>query len=477
MRLDSASDAFALGYLSRAVRFDLGKICSRGKPCGNSCVPRKRKCKSETSGLAQELSVKARSQLIQDLKVERDQKRAARASKRQIQNSSTKRVTDFAQTWQKAAFDKAPDDLKRAIAAIDDPVDAEENAAPKVAYFSPQKRGLELDGYESGDTKGQIVYRHEYGHHLDYELGSQKIRKFDETLRSLGYNSLRDLTKESDPQKADAVVKLLREKFQIPDNGDSPTFLLRENVRVSGSGYISDSIKGRAAFGADDKYLRDWKARAESSYLQNLEKNKDNKRIQQLMAARSANTSASYEPIELAKDFAHQDVVDMFNQVALKQNRNRDEVAREYLEQKFGDRDDVYGDLYRQAKSSGYFEKTPGDPKYFSKLKSVRDRAIPFVILERHQDPEVLAELADMVRGGYMGNVRDLTGSITLNAVSSGHASRYYQRGPHLKYTEAFANLTDLHGAGSKLEQRLAETFAPEGYKFFKKVLEDAGRV
>ena len=83
-RLDGASDDYAFGYLSRAIRMDLGKICSRGKPCGSSCVPRKSECVKETSNLAKEASAKARGKLIEKLKAERDKKRAERTEKRRL---------------------------------------------------------------------------------------------------------------------------------------------------------------------------------------------------------------------------------------------------------------------------------------------------------------------------------------------------------------------------------------------------------
>ncbi|HEY9749740.1 MAG TPA: ParB N-terminal domain-containing protein [Allocoleopsis sp.] len=85
-RLDNASDNFAIGYLSRATRMDLGKICSKGQVCGSSCIPRKRKCSPDkqaaTSKTAKEASTKARGKLIEDLKGERDRKRNERASKK-----------------------------------------------------------------------------------------------------------------------------------------------------------------------------------------------------------------------------------------------------------------------------------------------------------------------------------------------------------------------------------------------------------
>ena len=95
-RLDGVSDDFALGYLSRATRMDLGKICSRGKPCGNSCVPRKRECKSETSKTAKEASARARAKLIEKLKADRDKRRTARAEKKITkQEVSSKNLNDW----------------------------------------------------------------------------------------------------------------------------------------------------------------------------------------------------------------------------------------------------------------------------------------------------------------------------------------------------------------------------------------------
>ena len=88
-RLDSASDAFAFGYLSQAVRFDLGKICSRGKPCGNSCVPRKWECRKDPSKTSVEASARARKKLIGDLKSERDRRREKRRS------TSMNEISDF----------------------------------------------------------------------------------------------------------------------------------------------------------------------------------------------------------------------------------------------------------------------------------------------------------------------------------------------------------------------------------------------
>lgn len=89
-RLDGTSDAYALGYLSRATRMDLGKICSRGTACGSTCIPRKKQCspdkQASTSTLAKEASAKARGKLINSLKEERDKKRSERIAKREAES-------------------------------------------------------------------------------------------------------------------------------------------------------------------------------------------------------------------------------------------------------------------------------------------------------------------------------------------------------------------------------------------------------
>ena len=63
-RLDGASDSYALGYLSRAVRMDLGKICKKGDPCGVSCISSTKTCSPEkkklTTKASIELSAKAK---------------------------------------------------------------------------------------------------------------------------------------------------------------------------------------------------------------------------------------------------------------------------------------------------------------------------------------------------------------------------------------------------------------------------------
>ena len=84
-RLDGVSDDYALGYLSQAVRMDLGKICAKGDVCGSSCISRRKRCSPDrqaaTSRIAKEASQKARGKLIEDLKAERDKRRAERAAK------------------------------------------------------------------------------------------------------------------------------------------------------------------------------------------------------------------------------------------------------------------------------------------------------------------------------------------------------------------------------------------------------------
>lgn len=62
---------------------DVGKNCgARSKPCGESCIPRKRNCRKATSGIAQEANQKNRAKEIGRLKAVRDQRRKSRYADR-----------------------------------------------------------------------------------------------------------------------------------------------------------------------------------------------------------------------------------------------------------------------------------------------------------------------------------------------------------------------------------------------------------
>lgn len=101
-RLDSASDHYAMGYLSRATRMDLGKICKKGDPCGNSCIPSTKQCSPDKKALTTKASIElsARAKGADN----RFAKAAAEGSDRPKRSSKvTHLVSDFEQAKERRA--------------------------------------------------------------------------------------------------------------------------------------------------------------------------------------------------------------------------------------------------------------------------------------------------------------------------------------------------------------------------------------
>lgn len=395
-RLDSRSDAYALGYLSRATRMDLGKICSRGKPCGNSCVPRKRKCKSETSQLAIEASTKARQKLISELKAERDKKRAAREKWRSPNKSLGRRINEMAQTWEKKAFANAPDDMKRAIAAINDPEVTTDSKVQGNAYFLPGMGSVEMDSYDLNTPRGQSTWRHEFGHHLDWELS---------------------------------------------------------NARGT---FTSSSAAGRILFDKDRDRLVDDHNKVAAQYQELFERNRDSQIAKDLLSLPNADkVGMAWIAAQYAQRAGGVELDEVRDSVDYSQGF---QAIEKHLDGVYEDLPEAYKEVYSRMKDSGAHTRVIDSEKLLR--------------MGRYQDVELLAEFSDRLRGG--NNVQDLVGSLTRNKVSRGHDDNYYAVNESRAYTEAFANLTDLHGSGDKLDHLLAQHLAPKGYEYFKRRLEYA---
>jgi SPP1 gp7 family putative phage head morphogenesis protein len=90
-----------------------------------------------------------------------------------------------------------------------------------------------------------------------------------------------------------------------------------------------------------------------------------------------------------------------------------------------------------------------------------------------------IREVSVCGRIGVCSSLSDLIGSVTRNKVAGrdlsgwGHSSRYYARHADLAGTEAWANLTCLHGEGGLFWKQVAEHFLPETNRAFLEVMKD----
>ncbi|TXI24628.1 MAG: hypothetical protein E6Q61_04330 [Nitrosomonas sp.] len=83
-------------------------------------------------------------------------------------------------------------------------------------------------------------------------------------------------------------------------------------------------------------------------------------------------------------------------------------------------------------------------------------------------------QFRDGYKKGYLSNMSDLIGSITLNKVGglkntgAGHEDKYYKKNMGASKKEAFANMFDYYGLQEQFLIQMMERFAPNATKIFK---------
>ncbi|MDR3055216.1 MAG: minor capsid protein [Zoogloeaceae bacterium] len=111
---------------------------------------------------------------LQNLLKEKAEKLAAKfpASAASVQTYATGwNPKTAAGAWHDASFADAPDYIRSAIAKAGDPLDVQHTGKDAFCVFHQK---INMDGYKDSSLRGQSVWRHEFGHHVDGELGRGK---------------------------------------------------------------------------------------------------------------------------------------------------------------------------------------------------------------------------------------------------------------------------------------------------------------
>jgi hypothetical protein len=156
-----------------------------GQPCGRGWVGLKGACKRAKPSDDQAALRKASAQALAD-KIRRSrgiQSRGLRNALIKYERETRTQAQINAPTWgseYSSAFAKAASTLKKAVKNIPTPVKID-NIEGQSAFHryqtnadgSYQSQGIHMDGYGT-DSTGRSVWRHEYGHHLDFVAGRNK---------------------------------------------------------------------------------------------------------------------------------------------------------------------------------------------------------------------------------------------------------------------------------------------------------------
>jgi SPP1 gp7 family putative phage head morphogenesis protein len=289
----------------------------------------------------------------------------------------------------------------------------------------PTDTAYQLDGninmadYQPGEGRGDHVWRHEYGHAMDYRIGEEQ------------------------------------QNSPLPQSSD----LLR--------GMRSNSSDSLAAMESDDKRLRAAKSKGvdkkRKAFIKNLKKaqNKDGsysleKLISFGLEKEDANSIATFSKGDSPEEVAD----DMFRANSLVESAIKENVRSMpvHEQRKIMNQMDPF---FQEV------EKRLGKPG--------RDLLVAYHL---YGNPEDLIEAAERLTGAGLDqsdHFRDLAGSITKNAVSQGHGDAYYDRGIDWQLVETWANVWDLLSSGDPLLEGMARRIAPAYCSFFDKVIDSIG--
>ena len=467
-----AEDTLEYARLKLAGNTKQQKTCTKGFSCGFACISKNKACASVLPGQAKNYAdwlvgqiarggpfSPAHTKEAEKLglgKPYEPPKEEKKTQKKAEKKAPTRKETEFAKQWG-SSFDNAPNDLKKAIAKFDEP---DEDILPtETAYFMRGANSINMDGFSRDDLSptAKAVYRHEYGHHLDRMIGESKFVK-----------AVTELAPDSNVRSIDDFNKLT----------SSDQLVLARKIE-SRLGYdawmgvrnISNSPEGRKAIDSDNSYLTDKAIKAQNSYSKAYDdlqpKFKDDTFAKRWNNIKTPDKPSAAEKIMNGKQMLIADIDEELKEESFKARSKG----------KIGERDAIQEQYYHSKVQS----ELKGKPEvyrlvYEEKVKSkqlIRSWAPELILAARSEDPRFLADNAD--RLFKSAHTNDLIGSITLNTIGRGHDTNYYFRGGGDSYdmqgTEAFANLTDLHGQNTPLSKALASHLAPNTYKFMKESL------
>lgn len=360
---------------------------------------------------------------------------------------SNTRKTDFHKSWEKA-FDNAPDDFKKVLDRIDQP-DRYENPDGTMgnsSFFRAGTKAIHMDSrHKPGDAYGDGVYRHEYGHHLDYELGSDKSKTapWDVIAQKYGSPDLGSLLQRAKPGKMiELRSKIIREAWANEGN--------------VGAQYASTSKKGRDAFDADEKKLVARQEKADS-LLGKIADKLSTEELSTLASVIGVDASTPEGRLQAARSKASQTAMNQVRKWAKQQNINSkdyNKMAEAYADQHFTG-GDVYSLTYQALKKSNPDNLTSFVPRLLSAQK----------IGDIH-------DLSMMVNKALnTANASDMIGSVTRNRVGVGHESSYYEKKIEAKYAESFANVSDFYSRNDPLGNKFLQELMPNGLGFYKNAI------
>lgn len=428
------SDWFGLIEFASGAKPAKEKKCTPGKShfCrtqggAGTCLPLSKKCRFKPDGDLKDLSNYVADTIGGE---------AATAS-----TSTGGKKTEFHQQWE-GAFNNAPDDFKAVLERIDQPdrLDAPEGSA---SHFKSGTQSIHMrPSYKPGDEYSDAVYRHEYGHHLDYELGTGKRKPppWDAIAVELGEPSVESLLKRAKQGKAaDVRNALIKRAWDREDE--------------LGAQFASTSKKGRTAFDADEKSLLDRQTQADAKLKAVADKLPPADR-EVLAKAKGIDISTPQGKVEMGRLQAARLVDKSVKEKAAAAGVKFKDGNELY--QKYGDSyfkgDDIYAETFNELKKS-----------HPEKLSSLVPRLIA---AQRTGDIQSLTSLVNTAL--KTNNVNDLIGSVTQNRVGQGHDSAYYKKKIEAKYTESFANVSDLYSRNHKLSNKFMAEMMPNGLKFYQ---------
>lgn len=111
------------------------------------------------------------------------------------------------QNWHQASFVSAPLFLKKLVRRYADENLHIQRTSGRGAYYRRSDKTLNMGGYKQTDLDGQATWRHEYGHHVDYEKG-----KVSQTINfRTAFDKDRDLVLRT--SAADDVADKLTDRY------------------------------------------------------------------------------------------------------------------------------------------------------------------------------------------------------------------------------------------------------------------------
>jgi len=320
---------------------------------------------------------------------------------------------------------------------------------------------INMSAYDQREFRGQSVFRHEYGHTMDYQIG--RILPLNRQKPEVEYNSRRRLREE---RTASGTTEFLYSANYANEINLDKALLRVKNPQLV---YNSKNIKVR-----DDYLLKEQKKRG---YFLALD---DPKRKTKTITADDINYALADGKLFTRKELKLMlggEKIDIIKELqeTLKNNkmfndfRFKSELYRDLLKIRYYNQKGSFG--------SGGF----GGTNIFKDLKSIQK-----YILDKQKFGGVSSS-SELITREYMIDVyADYLGAITNEKVGYGHGLNYYVKFGRIdrglgsgNSTEAFANYITVAGADKEFRDiylGLFKKHAPNTTKGFDEVLNELER-